>query len=119
MTSARFTNFSAHPVHFRGLLYPTAEHLFQAYKFLDTRPDAAERVRRCGGARTARALAAELRALARPDWPDARVRAMDAVLAHKFAQHPDLAQLLKWTGRRELREESPVGRPIADRTTPS
>jgi ribA/ribD-fused uncharacterized protein len=95
-------------VHFRGLLYPTAEHLFQAHKFLDTRPDVAERLRRCGSARAARALAAELRALARPDWPDARVRAMDAVLAHKFAQHPDLAQLLKWTGRRELREESPV-----------
>lgn len=27
-----FTNFSGHPVVYRGNMYPTSEHLFQAFK---------------------------------------------------------------------------------------
>jgi predicted NAD-dependent protein-ADP-ribosyltransferase YbiA (DUF1768 family) len=59
----------------------------------------------------ARELARELVAFVRPDWLAYRVQAMDLVLAHKFAQHPDLAQLLKWTGRRGLHEDTPVSPP--------
>jgi N-glycosidase YbiA len=31
-----FANFSRHPVRIDGRLWPTAEHYFQAQKFLDT-----------------------------------------------------------------------------------
>jgi ribA/ribD-fused uncharacterized protein len=104
-------------VHFQGLVYPTSEHLFQAHKFLGGHPTLAERIRTCTTAREARELAEANMAFIRPDWAAIRITVMDDVLAHKFAQHPDLAQLLKWTGRRELRQlhelrkNSPVSRP--------
>jgi predicted NAD-dependent protein-ADP-ribosyltransferase YbiA (DUF1768 family) len=89
-------------------VYATSEHLFQALKFIDTRPALADRIRQCATPGKARELAHELEGYMRPDWMTYRVEAMDLVLAHKFAQHPDLAQLLKWTGKRALWEDNPV-----------
>ncbi|KAG6373331.1 hypothetical protein JVT61DRAFT_6474 [Boletus reticuloceps] len=43
-----FTNFSPHDVIYKGKRYPTSEHLFQAFKFVDDHPEIAERVRNCG-----------------------------------------------------------------------
>ncbi|KAI5997815.1 hypothetical protein F5J12DRAFT_850517 [Pisolithus orientalis] len=42
-----FTNFSPHDVVYKGKRYPTSEHLFQAFKFIDAHPHIAERIRTC------------------------------------------------------------------------
>ncbi|KAF8646208.1 hypothetical protein AX16_007350 [Volvariella volvacea WC 439] len=42
-----FTNFSPHPVVYKGKKYPTSEHLFQSFKFQGHRPNLAEHIRTC------------------------------------------------------------------------
>ncbi|PCH44627.1 DUF1768-domain-containing protein, partial [Wolfiporia cocos MD-104 SS10] len=103
-----FTNFSPHPVTYCGYVYPTAEHLFQAQKFLPTRPDLAEEIRSLPHPRAALQAAAQLSDARRPDWFDVNVGIMDAVLEAKFTQHPELCELLLSTGRRPLIEASQV-----------
>ncbi|GJE95792.1 NADAR family protein [Phanerochaete sordida] len=103
-----FTNFSPHAIEFEGKIYPSSEHLFQAHKFLGTRPDIAERVRAAPSPRAALEEATRQRAHVRPGWRQVNIASMDTVLALKFAQHADLRQLLLDTGNRVLVEDSPV-----------
>jgi hypothetical protein len=89
-------------------MYPTAEHLFQAHKFLPHRPDLAEYIRAMPTPRMALQEASRLRPYVRPDWFDVNVGIMDVVLENKFRQHAHLTELLRGTGKRELVEDSPV-----------
>ncbi|EKM52578.1 uncharacterized protein PHACADRAFT_100358 [Phanerochaete carnosa HHB-10118-sp] len=103
-----FTNFSPHPIQYQGKLYPTSEHLFQAYKFLSTRPDLAERVRTTPTPRAALEEATRMRKLQRSDWFDVNISVMDQVLEAKFTQNAQLKKLLLDTGERDIIEDSPV-----------
>ncbi len=49
-------------------LYPTALHLFEACKFLDHRPDLADRVRQCECVEDVTVISAGLRVFTRLDW---------------------------------------------------
>jgi len=102
-----FTNFSLHSVEHDGKIYATAEHLFQAFKFMTTDPALAELIRTQPSARSARSEAGFQRAHQRPDWFEVNVEAMDVVLQEKFTQHKDLREKLLETGNRELIEDSP------------
>lgn len=102
-----FTNFSLHSVEYDGRIYPTAEHLFQALKFVPTNPDLAEQIRTQPSARAARTEAGFHRAQQRADWFEVNIEVMDMVLHAKFIQHDDLRQKLLGTGNRELIEDSP------------
>ncbi|KAI0060208.1 DUF1768-domain-containing protein [Artomyces pyxidatus] len=103
-----FTNFSDHPVVYKQKRYPTSEHLYQAFKFLDTAHHSrADKIRRLPSARTARDQAGQWRQYQRPDWLDVNVQIMDIVLWEKFTQHPSLRQMLLDTDNRELIEDSP------------
>ncbi|KAJ7475443.1 hypothetical protein B0H11DRAFT_2033640 [Mycena galericulata] len=102
-----FTNFSAHPVLYQGKRYPTSEHLFQAFKFMDHRPDIAERIRTISELpRDAFKEARRQSAAMRADWKDVNIAMMDVALAHKFAQHRELQEELILTGDAELVEDS-------------
>jgi len=59
---------SPHTVLHEGELYPTALHLFEARKFLDHRPDLAERIRQCERVEEVTAISAELADFTRRDW---------------------------------------------------
>jgi ribA/ribD-fused uncharacterized protein len=73
--------------------------VFQAHKFLDHRPELAERIRNLRSAREA---------LQGADWFDINLGAMDRVLELKFSQHLRLADMLYNTGDAELVEDSPT-----------
>lgn len=103
-----FTNFSRHAVVYGCLIYPTAEHLFQASKFIDHHPIIAEKIRHLPTPRDALREATHLRHLRRPDWFEVNVAIMDTILEAKFTQHLALRQLLLNTGERELVEDSPT-----------
>ncbi|KAI0254486.1 hypothetical protein BJV78DRAFT_1184631 [Lactifluus subvellereus] len=103
-----FTSFSDYSVEYRGLVYPTAEHLFQAFKFMDADPALAERIRGLPTARMAQEEAKRQVHRQRSDWLSVNVAVMDEVLAAKFAQHRSLRHLLRSTGSRELIEDSPI-----------
>ncbi|KAJ6601252.1 DUF1768-domain-containing protein [Mycena vulgaris] len=104
-----FTNFSPHPVVYNGKVYPTSEHLFQAFKFMDNRPDLAEKIRNVSDSehpRKAFELAGKYTADKHPDWFKMNIAKMDIVIWHKFTQHEDLKQELLGTGDAELVEDS-------------
>lgn len=94
------SNFYASPIVINTLLYPTAEHAFQAFKTLDE--DQHDRVRCAPSPSRAKQLGR--RVTLRPDWESVRVEVMRRVVGWKFAQHPDLAALLVATGDEQLVE---------------
>ncbi|KAF8558128.1 DUF1768-domain-containing protein [Imleria badia] len=103
-----FTNFSPHDVVHKGKRYPTSEHLFQAFKFLDDHPEIAERIRNCGD-RPMLAFdeAHRYQKWVRSDWRQVNVEKMETALRLKFTQHPDLKASLLGTGDADLVEDSP------------
>ncbi|KZT66591.1 DUF1768-domain-containing protein [Daedalea quercina L-15889] len=103
-----FTNFAPYAINWNDRTYPTAEHLFQAHKFMLNRPDIAERIRQLPSSRAALEEARRVRRLQRSDWLSVNIRVMDGVLEAKFTQHPLLRDMLLKTGNRELIEDSPV-----------
>ena len=59
---------SPHSVVYQDELYPTALHLFEARKFLDHRPDLADRIRQTDHVEQVAAISAELAEFTRRDW---------------------------------------------------
>lgn len=103
-----FTNFSPHDVVYAGKRYPTSEHLFQSFKFLDSQPAIAEHIRKCGDRPSAVFDEAHRhQKWVRSDWRQVNVEKMEATLRLKFTQHTDLKALLLGTGNAELVENSP------------
>ncbi|KAG8220626.1 DUF1768-domain-containing protein [Butyriboletus roseoflavus] len=103
-----FTNFSPHEVVYDGKRYPTSEHLFQAFKFLDGHPQIAERIRTSGPKpMVAFDEAHRHKTAVRSDWSHVHVAKMEMALKLKFTQHQDLKQMLLDTGDAELVEDSP------------
>ncbi|ESK86720.1 hypothetical protein Moror_15210 [Moniliophthora roreri MCA 2997] len=101
-----FTNFSAHPVFYKGKRYPTSEHLFQSFKF-EHKPALAEHIRTISERPSdAFSEARRLQHEVRPDWRAVNIEKMDVALYHKFTQHHDLKQELLATGDAELVEDS-------------
>src|SRR6266540_3663570 len=76
-----FNNFSAHAIEFRGKLYPTSEHAYQAAKCTDPRGQEAIR--------------------------NARSPLQAKVLA-KLAQHPEAQEALRKSGHEDIVEDSPT-----------
>ncbi|KAJ7800993.1 DUF1768-domain-containing protein, partial [Mycena leptocephala] len=98
-----FTNRSPHRITYNGKKYPTAEHLYQAFRYMDNRPDIAEGVRTISKSGTkahkhSRAHVAEQH----PDWDMMRTAKMEITLWHKFSQNTQLKRLLLGTGNAEL-----------------
>lgn len=89
-------------------MYPTSEHLFQAMKFLDSRPDIAENIRNMPRPSDALDLAREYQAYVSPAWYEHNISNMDEVLRLKFTQHGTLKSELISTGSAELIEDSPT-----------
>ena len=78
---------SPHSVVYEEELYPTALHLFEARKFLDHRPDLAERIRQCERVEDVTAISAELADFTRRDWGNVALSTVSSQLFH-FLSHP-------------------------------
>jgi predicted NAD-dependent protein-ADP-ribosyltransferase YbiA (DUF1768 family) len=59
---------SPHNVLYQDELYPTALHLFEARRFLDHRPDLADRIRQCERVEEVTAISVDLAEFTRRDW---------------------------------------------------
>ncbi|KAI0301545.1 hypothetical protein B0F90DRAFT_1628377 [Multifurca ochricompacta] len=93
---------SPHAVMYQEELYPTALHLFEALKFLDHRPDLADRIRECERVEDVSVISADLAEYTRRDWGTVALAKMDEVLYLKFRQHRELRALLLNTYPAEL-----------------
>jgi ribA/ribD-fused uncharacterized protein len=99
-----FSNFSPHPVELKGLLWPTAEHYFQAQKFAGTEHERAIREAKSPmiAARMGRHRSKPLRA----DWEAVKDDIMREAVRAKFTQHAALRSLLLSTEDAKLIEHT-------------
>ena len=89
-----FDNFAPFPVEWRGKLYPTAEHAYQAAHFIDKNPDLAEQVRQTLSPREASDFANLNSYQDDPAWKDKRLVIMEELVRNKIEQHPYVKQIL-------------------------
>jgi ribA/ribD-fused uncharacterized protein len=98
-------NFSAHAISLNGHEWKTAEHFFQASKFLF--PPLASAIREAASATEAKYLAKLWHAHKRADWGFIRLAVMYEAVRAKFTQHPNLRLQLLGTGDSMLIERAP------------
>lgn len=98
------SNFYRSPITVDGLVYPTTEHYFQAWKFLDS--NIREMIRLCGTPMQAAKEGRRRDLPLRQDWESVKVSVMKYALIEKFKQHPNLAKKLLDTGDAILVEKT-------------
>ncbi|SPO31901.1 uncharacterized protein UTRI_06738 [Ustilago trichophora] len=99
----------SYPVVYNSIRYPSAEHLFQALKFLPDHPEIASKIRRTKHPLDAIRLARSNTASMRPGWisEGINVRIMHQVVLAKFSQYSHLAEALLETEDREIINDTP------------
>ncbi|MBV5259946.1 NADAR family protein [Synechococcus moorigangaii CMS01] len=104
-----FSNFSPHPILCEDCIWPTAEHFYQAHKFLpSTHQSLIDKIRQVPTPELAAALGRDPQYPKRPDWEDIKQKVMWQALWTKFTTHADIAQILLATGDTIIVEKSPV-----------
>ena len=83
-----------------------SQHLFQAMKFRETRPDIAEEIRHCRSARDALTISRRHPEFVDPRWHETKLKVMEWVVKQKFTQHKILADILLATGDKVLVEHT-------------
>ena len=102
-----FSNFSSFQVHWRGRLWPTSEHAYQAAHFLETAPELAEKIFALPSAHEAFKLAKANGHLAPKNWEEIKVSVMEEICRCKLDQHPYVRRKLLQTQNLPLVEDSP------------
>lgn len=107
-TSSVLDNFAATSIFYRGNYWPTAEHAYQASKFVD--PAIVARIREAVSPYSAKDLAHESchTPSIRPNWRGIKVREMYEIVTAKAAQHKVVKEVLLSTGNALLIEDSSV-----------
>lgn len=101
-----FDNFSAFTVRWRGRLWATAEHAYQAAKFDDE--EIIERIHNASSAHEAKKIGNDPSAqhLVRSGWQDVKHHVMEGILRAKLRQHPYVARKLKESWGMHIVEDS-------------
>lgn len=99
-------NFSAFTVEWRGKLWPTAEHAYQAAKFDDE--EVVERIRQASSAHLAKKIGNDpmLQDKVRADWQEIKHAIMEEILRAKLAQHEYVQKKLRESRGMLLVEDS-------------
>ena len=103
-----FSNFSSFQVYWRGRLWPTSEHAYQAAHFFETNRELTEQIFGSPSAHEAFKLAKANVDQARVDWEELKVGIMEDICWHKLAQHTYIQLKLLQTGDVPLVEDSPT-----------
>ena len=102
------SNFSSFQVKWRGQLWPTSEHAYQAAHFLETVPELAMQIHKATSAHQAFKIAKKNAFKAPKDWMDIKISVMDDICRHKLLQHPYVRRKLLQTAELPLVEDSPT-----------
>lgn len=102
-----FSNFSSFQVEWRGRVWPTSEHAYQAAHFFDTAPELVEKIFNTRSAHEAFKIAKSNGANAPKDWEDIKVGIMEDICRHKLQQHSYVEKKLRQTKDWPLVEDSP------------
>ncbi len=101
-----FDNFSSFQVEYKGHVFPTSEHAYQAMKFIKTNKDLFEKIKSAKSAHDAQKIAYENKEFADPEWDNIKKDVMKDILRHKVKQHPYVLKKLLQSGNREIIEDS-------------
>lgn len=101
-----FSNFSSFMVEYKGVLWTTSEHAYQAAKFTDM--GISETIRAARSSHDAFKLGRTHADSIRPDWNEVKREVMEEIIRAKLAQHPVIMKKLLETGAKEIIEDSPV-----------
>ena len=99
-----FSNFSAFAVEWRGRLWPTSEHAYQAAKFDDG--SIVNAIHRALSAYDALQLAKINAEHIRADWDKEKIPVMKKIITAKFEQHPYVQKQLRQSIGREIIENA-------------
>lgn len=102
-----FSNFSSFQVEWRGRVWATSEHAYQAAHFLETAPELAEQIFNCRSAHEAFKFAKANGAKAPENWEDIKVGIMEEICRRKLQQHEYVKRKLLQTKDVPLVEDSP------------
>ncbi|PWN48710.1 DUF1768-domain-containing protein [Violaceomyces palustris] len=104
------SNCSDHSIYSDNTKYPTAEHLFQASKFLPHKPEIAAKIRKTSNPLDAIKVARKYSKEVKAGWirEGINVQTMRDVLLLKFTQHSDIRRALLETDESVIVEASPT-----------
>lgn len=100
-----FHNFSAHAIEIDGVIYPTAEHAFHAFKFEDD--VLRQKIIECKSPIAAYKLGKELKPQRRSDWDEIKVEVLTNIIRYKAQQNPDVKEALLLSGNEKIAEVNP------------
>ena len=89
-----FDNFAPFQTEWRGKLYPTTEHAYQAAHFVSTNPEIAEAIRLCRSPLEASDYANSNVEFEDSEWKEKRLPIMKEILRAKLEQHPIIKRTL-------------------------
>lgn len=101
-----FDNFSSFQVEYNGVLYPTAEHAYQAAKFVNSAPEIAQQIAKAKSAHEALKIAEANDGKKDSDWAAKAEKVMKEILLCKVNQHEYVKRKLLQSGDREIIEDS-------------
>lgn len=101
------SNFSSFAVKWKGKVWATSEHAYQAAHFFKTAPVLAERIYKIRSAHEAYKLAKANADKAPENWHEIKVVVMEDIVRHKLKQNPYVMHKLMQTGERYIVEDSP------------
>ncbi len=99
-----FSNFSSFAIEWKGDLWMTSEHVYQAEKFED--PTIRKEIQECRSAHNAMKTAHKHRSAYRENWDNLKLAVMKEILHTKVEQHPYVKKKLLESGDKELIENS-------------
>lgn len=103
-----FSNFSSFQVEWRGHLWPTSEHAYQAAHFFETAPELVEAIKNFRSAHEAFVLAKSNALKVPKNWEVAKIGIMEDICRHKLQQHTYVREKLLATEDVLIVEDSPV-----------
>lgn len=102
-----FSNFSSFQVFYRGRLWPTSEHAYQAARFSGVHSELEERCYQARSAHEAYRIMQANHDKERPNWEQEKVRIMYEICRSKLEQNPYVKEKLLLTGDEHIVEDSP------------
>lgn len=101
------SNFSSFQVEWRGRLWPTSEHAYQAAHFFETSPDLVEKIFNARSAHEAYTIAKGNPERKLKAWHGVKIQIMEEICRAKMTQHEYVRRKLLATEDVPLVEDSP------------
>ena len=102
-----FSNFSSFSVKWKGKLWQSSEHAYQASRFLGKNPKAVEEIYHAKSADDAYKIAQKFKDKSFARYGDEDLKNMESIIRAKLKQNPYVLHKLVQTGKRKIVEDSP------------